>query len=105
MVICNTFSLLFSKAVLYCYHLRVTVWFDVSKSFSLNFFIIIEGEAKGHKRLQNLNIYLVFLEIHLVMLKQNNKKPKLLKLPRGLLEEVKKHAASGRGKKELEHLF
>lgn len=60
MVICNTFSLLLSKAVLYCYHLKVTVWFDVSKSFSLNFFIIIEGEAKGHKRLQNLNIWFVF---------------------------------------------
>lgn len=30
------------------------------------------------------------MEIHLAMLKQNNKKPELLKLPRGLLEEVKK---------------
>lgn len=86
MVICSTFSLLLSKAVLYCYHLKVTVQFDVSKSFSLSFFIIIEGEAKGHKRLQNLNIYFGFLEIRLAMLKQNNKKPHLLKLPRGLLD-------------------
>lgn len=57
---CNPFSLLLSKLMLYCYHLEVTVWFDISKFFSLPFFIIIEGRAKGHKRLRNLNIYFAF---------------------------------------------